>query len=350
MKAAILEILNSPLIIDEVELPTELLPGQVAVEVHYSGICGSQIGEIQGRKGPDAHLPHLLGHEGAGRVTAIGPGVTTVAPGDRVVMHWRPGSGIQAPCPTYRWQGRELNAGWVTTFNEAAVVSENRLTVLPDDFPMDLAPLLGCAVTTGLGVISNDARLKMGESLVIFGAGGVGLNMVQGGALASAWPVIAVDRFENRLELARSLGATHVINSRTEPDVIDRIRDILDGAGADVVIDNTGNPQIMAQAYELTDSRGRTILVGVPPVGEKLAIHSLPLHFGRLLTGSHGGESQPEFDIPRYIRLYRQGLLNLSGLITRRYPLEDINLALEHMANGQLAGRCLIEMPAARGE
>lgn len=150
MKAAILDRLESPLIVDTVKLPETLYPGQVLVKVHYSGICGSQIGEISGAKGKDNFLPHLLGHEGSGEVMLIGPGVLFVKPGDKVVMHWRKGLGLDAKPPVYSWKGSRLNAGFVTTFNEYAIVSENRLTILPEGVPMDIAPLMGCAVTTAL--------------------------------------------------------------------------------------------------------------------------------------------------------------------------------------------------------
>jgi len=182
MKAAILNDLKRPLIIDDVMLPDELKFGQVLVKVSYSGICGSQIGEIEGVKGKDSYIPHLLGHEGAGIVIETGEGVKCVEPGDHVVLHWRKGRGIDAVPPLYEWQGNVLNAGYVTTFNEFAIVSENRVTPIPEDFDLKLAPLFGCAVTTGLGVVTNNAKLTIGESLVVFGAGGIGLNVIQGGA------------------------------------------------------------------------------------------------------------------------------------------------------------------------
>src|SRR5579862_6964716 len=147
MKAAILEALRAPLVLDdEVNVP-DLECGQVLVEVHRSGICGAQIGEIEGRKGPDKFLPHLLGHEGGGIVLETGPGVTHVKQGDHVVLHWRKGAGIQAQPAKYQWNGRTVNAGWVTTFNEHAVISENRLTPIPKDIGFEVAALMGCAIT-----------------------------------------------------------------------------------------------------------------------------------------------------------------------------------------------------------
>src|SRR5262249_18906328 len=169
MKAAILVETNRPLVVADIELPESLSFGQVLVHVHYSGICGAQINEIEGAKGPDKFLPHLLGHEGSGTVVDIGPGVRTVKKGDRVVMHWRPSAGLQSETPTYRWNGTQVNAGWVTTFNDRAVVSENRVTAIPDDVDLRIAPLFGCAVTTAMGVVNRDAAVQIGQSVVVFG-------------------------------------------------------------------------------------------------------------------------------------------------------------------------------------
>ena len=343
MQAAILVEQNQPLVIDEVQLPDQLEYGQVLVEIHYSGICGSQLGEISGIKGPGAYLPHLLGHEASGVVLEIGEGVTSVQPEDHVVLHWRKGQGIEAGPPEYQWQGKPLNAGYVTTFNDYAVVSENRLTAFSREYPMRLAPLFGCAVTTGLGIVTNNANLKLGESLVVMGVGGVGLNVVQGAALHNAYPIIAIDLFDNRLELAKQLGATHTINSRSRKDWQEEVKNILDNKGVDVFVDNTGNPEIIAEGWKLTQDQGRTILVGVPAKGKETQLYTLPLHFGKQITGSHGGNGYPTDDIPRYMLLSKLGKLNLSNLITETHSLMEINQAIERMKNGKLSGRCLIE-------
>ena len=343
MQAAILVEQNQPLVIDEVQLPDRLEYGQVLVKIHYSGICGSQLGEISGVKGPDAYLPHLLGHEASGVVLEIGEGVTSVQPEEHVVLHWRKGHGIEAKPPKYQWQGKPLNAGYVTTFNNYAIVSENRLTTFSREYPMRLAPLFGCAVTTGLGVVTNNANLKLGESLVVMGAGGVGLNVIQGAALHSAYPIIAIDLFDNRLELAKQLGATHTINSRSLKDWQEEVENILDNKGVDVFVDNTGNPEIIAEGWKLTQDKGRTILVGVPAKGKETKLYTLPLHFGKTITGSHGGNGYPSDDIPRYMLLSELGKLNLSDLITETHSLEEINQAIERMRNGKLSGRCLIK-------
>ena len=341
--AAILTEQNKPLTIADIELPESLEAGQVLVELFYSGICGSQIGEIDGAKGQDKFLPHLLGHEGSGKVLATGAGVRHVSTGDHVVLHWRKGPGIEAVPPKYRWNGKTVNAGWVTTFNKYAVISENRLTRIPVTSDLRVAPLFGCAVTTGFGVVTNNAKITIGESVVVAGSGGIGLNIVQGAALSSAWPLIAIDLSEEKLELARKMGATHTINGKTE-DVGSRIREIMDGKTVDVFIDNTGAPKMIELGYALTGPQGRVVLVGVPRKGNDITIHSLPLHFGKIITGSHGGEAIPERDIPRYMTMYEQGRIVLKELLTDEYPLESINDAIDRMRNGQVRGRCLITM------
>jgi S-(hydroxymethyl)glutathione dehydrogenase/alcohol dehydrogenase len=343
MKAAVLVELNAPLVLADLDMPA-LDVGQVLVKIQCSGICGAQLGEIAGVKGPDKFLPHLLGHEGGGVVVDIGPGVTQVKPGDHVVMHWRKGTGIHARPASYSWDGRKVNAGWVTTFQDHAIVSENRVTPIPKDVPFEVAALMGCAITTALGLINNDAQVKIGDSIVIIGCGGVGLSVVQGAQMVSANPIVAVDIFDHKLEMARQFGATHTINSKRD-DVRDVVRGIVGSSGADVVIETTGSVRLIEQAYQMTAPQGRTILVGVPKHDEDITIHSLPLHFGRVLTGCEGGHTNPTVDIPKYLRLYGDGKLRVDGLITHRMPFADINSALDKIRAGEV-GRCIVEMPS----
>jgi S-(hydroxymethyl)glutathione dehydrogenase/alcohol dehydrogenase len=177
MRAAILVESNQPLVVDDLTLPS-LQAGQVLVRMQYAAICGAQIGEIAASKGPDKYLPHLLGHEGVGTVEAIGAGVTTKRVGDRVICHWRPSQGIAAPGAVYSWKGQPINSGPMTCFSTETIVSENRLTLLPEGIDEKVAPLYGCAFTTAYGVIVNDAKVKPGDSVLIYGVGGVGMPMV----------------------------------------------------------------------------------------------------------------------------------------------------------------------------
>ncbi len=342
--AAILTELRAPLIIDEIDLPEALAAGQVMVKICYSGICGSQLGEIDGAKGEDKYLPHLLGHEGSGHVLAIGPGVRHVAVGDTVVLHWRKGLGIESETPRYRWRGQPVNAGWVTTFNQHAVVSENRVTRIPADGNLKIAALYGCAITTGFGVVINNAKLKIGESIVVYGAGGIGLNIVQAARMVSANPVIAVDLHDGKLDLARRMGATHLING-AKLDAAAEIRRIVGNAGVDVFVDNTGVPAVIEQGYGLCKPQGRLVLVGVPKAGQTSRLFTLPIHFGKTLVGSHGGEAVPHEDIPRYMTLFAALGIRLDELITACIPLAGINEAIADIRAGSIAGRCVIEMP-----
>ena len=343
MKAAILVKQDSDLIVDDIELPRILDIGQVFVKLNVSGICGSQLGEIEGRKGIDPYLPHLMGHEGCGEVLKIGPGVKTVSVGDKVVLHWKKGSGIQSETPKYKWRGKTLNAGWVTTFNEYAIISENRCTSIPKNINNDDAALFGCAVTTAFGVVENNAKLRFGESVLVCGAGGIGLNIIQASKLISAWPIIAVDIYDNRLKLAKNFGATHIINSQKE-DLELAVNKIIKEKSLDVFIDNTGMPNIIEKGYELINNKGRVILVGVPPKDSHIKIYSLPLHFGKIILGSHGGECVPEVDIPRYLKLLANKKINFEGLITSRFSLNDINIAINTMRSGSSSGRIMIDL------
>jgi S-(hydroxymethyl)glutathione dehydrogenase / alcohol dehydrogenase len=340
-KAAILAESRKPLVVDEIALPDSLGVGQVLVKVLYSTICGAQLNEIAAAKGPDKFLPHLLGHEASAEVLEIGPGVTNVKPGDTVVLHWRPSLGIQCQPPAYAWRGAKLNAGWITTFNEYAVISENRMTPIPEGFDLKIAPLLGCAVTTAAGVIGNDANLKVGESAVVFGVGGVGLNVVQFAHLAGANPIVAIDLIDSKLEMARQRGATHTINPTKVEDVAVAIRKIVGDKGPDKVIETTGAKAVIELAYDLTHADGTCVLVGVP--SEKVTIYTLPIHFNKVLTGSHGGDARPQIDIPRIIRLVKADRLSFDGIITDEYPLDEINSALDKMRTGR-SGRILLRI------
>ena len=343
MRAAILVQQREPLVVDEVELPEALDVGQVLVRIQVSGICGSQIGEIDGVKGVDPHLPHLLGHEGCGTVVERGAGVKRVGVGDKVVLHWRKAAGIEAPLPIYRWRGARLSAGWLTTLNEYAVVSENRLTAIPSDVEAETAALLGCPVTTAFGMVARNAGLTLGESIVVIGCGGVGLAVIQAAVLSGAYPIVAVDVHDRKLELAHRLGATHTVNSRAN-DLGAGVREVVGDEGADVVVENTGRAELIRAAYELASAKGRTILGGVPERGKDASIDTLPLHFGKVITGSHGGETEPGRDIPRYLRLVAAGRLDLRPLITDRVPLGEVNDAIGRLRRGEIVGRCLVRL------
>ena len=332
-KAAILVEQKKDLVVDEIEIP-KLEHGKVLVEIKSTRICGSQLGEIEGVKGPDHYLPHLLGHEAGGVVREVGPLVTRVKEGDHVVCHWRPAPGISGPCPTYEWNGSTVNAGHITTFSEYAVISESRLTPIDAKYGHEVSALMADTITTGFGIISNDAKVRIGQSVCVIGIGGIGLGAVLGAKLSGAHPIIAVDLFGHKLEQARRCGATHCINSK-EIKIKDAISEIIGRPEVDVMVEGTGRPEIIEAAYELTSSQGTCVLFGVMKFDQKVSLNTLPLHFGRTLTGSEGGQSQPHLDIPRYLRMMDNGVFDLDDFVSHRFKLEDVNSAISRMRSGE---------------
>jgi hypothetical protein len=334
MKAAVLTEINKPLEIKDVST-TQIKTGQVLVKVLVSGICGSQLHEIRGHKGNEKFLPHLMGHEGCGIVQEIGEGVTTVKVGDKVVMHWRPGTGIEAAFPTYIMDGKSMSSGKVTTLSEYSIVSENRLTTVPKDTPPELCAILGCALTTAMGIIDNEIDLKFGESIAIIGTGGVGLNLIQAAKMKSACPIIAIDNNENKKSLCLDFGANQFYTS------IDNLKDKMD-----IIIDTTGIPDIISKAIGKLSNTGRMILVGQPAPEKTIEILNALSLFngsGQSIKATQGGKTKPNEDILRYVKLYQNGLLDISRLITHRFKLDQINEAFDLLRSGN-AGRIMIEI------
>ena len=340
--AAVLIEQKNDLLVTEISLPKELKVGQVLVKYAYSGICGSQIGEIEGVKGPDKWLPHLLGHEGSGRVIKVGPGVTRLSPGDTVVAHWKPAAGIEAPTPLYMLDNTIINAGFVTTFNEYGIVSENRLTKIPKNFDKKTAALFGCAITTGFGVISNESKLKIGQSIIILGLGGIGLSICQSASLMSAYPIIGVDLHKNKIAMAKKFGLTHGILNKGKK-LATNIKKILNDGKADVVIEATGKKNLMELAYNLTKNKGETIFCGQQRRGDLIKFPIMPDHHEKKIKISLGGSAEPQIDINNYIRLFKSKKINMKKIITHEYPLERINEAFSTLKKGK-AGRILIKM------
>lgn len=341
-KAAILEKSNSDLVVDNIEFKHNLLPGQVLVKIFYSGICGAQINEIQAVKGPDKFLPHLLGHEGYGEVVEIGELVKTVKPGDKVILHWMPGLGIQSEPATYTWKNQLLNAGWVTTLSEYSVVSENRCTQIDTNLKPEFLPLLGCAATTAVGVLGNDAQLKLGDSIVILGTGGVGLLTVEAARASGAYPIIGVDIDKEKLEIAIQLGATFGFNANSN-NIYDQIKSSLINSKVDIVIETTGNKEMIELGYKLISKSGKLILVGVPKHDETVSIDTLPLHFDSSITGSKGGQSKPHCDIQKIANLAEKNIFRFDKIPISIFALDEINNAISQLLNG-LPGRVIIDM------
>ncbi len=341
----------------EVEAPRA---GEVLIRMAAGGVCHSDLHVMTGHLA--ASLPAILGHEGSGVVAEVGPGVTSLRPGDHVIPLWRLSCGTceycsdgrpalcaagmqvrmtgRLPDGTTRFShgGREIKhfAG-VSTFSEYTVVPEKAVLRIPDDLPLDRAALLGCAVITGVGAVFNCARVRPGSSVVVFGTGGVGLNVVQGAALAGAEKIIAVDLLPGKLEHARRFGATHTVNAGSG-DPVAAVRALTEGRGVDYAFEVVGQPAIMRQAYDCLAKRGVCVVVGVAPMSMEVSVPVMSLVFEeRVLTGSVYGSARPAIDIPRLIALYRAGKLKLDELLTRTYPFKAINEAYEALERGEVA-------------
>lgn len=343
MRAAVLHQLDQPLRIESgIEVP-ELRSGQVLVSLAYSGVCHSQLMEARGRRGPDRYLPHMLGHEGSGTVLEIGNAVTKVGPGDKVILGWMKGNGIDAGGTVYQKGHQSIHAGPVTTLSEYAVVSENRCVALPDGIPMDTAVLFGCAVPTGVGMVTNTIAPRDGSTVAIFGLGGVGLSALMATSLFDCARVIAVDVVESKLDIARELGATDLINGK-EQNPVQAILDITEGRGVDYSIETAGLTATIEQAFEsVRNQGGLCVFASHPEHGHRVRLDPHDLISGKRIEGSWGGASDPDRDVPRFAELYRMGKLPLGKLISRRYGLEEVNSALRHL-EGREIGRPLIEI------
>lgn len=327
----------------EIELPARLEEGQVLVRMAASGICHTQLLEIEGQRGPDPFLPRVLGHEGSGTVEAIGSGVSRVSPGDHVVLSWIKGPGLAAAPPEYCFQGKKIHAGPITTFLERTVVSENRLTPISKQMPLDKAALLGCAIPTGSGVALHNEALGPESSIAIFGAGGgIGLNVVQGARLKKTGLIVGIDVSDAKLALAKKFGATHLLNAK-EDRVLEKILKFTGGRGVDVAVEAAGRKETMELAHcSVRRGGGMAILIGNLPYQTTIAIDPFELICGKHLKGSWGGETQTEKDIPTYVESYLKGDLKIDELITHRFPLKNINHGLKLLKEGG-AGRILVE-------
>ena len=339
--AAVLVELAKPLELADLEIPA-LKPGQVLVEIAFSGVCHTQLLEARGLRGADPFVPHCLGHEAGGTVVDVGPAVTKVRPGGRVILSWIKGSGLDVPGTVYDWNGRKVNAGGVTTFARHAVAAENRLTPVPDDFPLREAALLGCAVPTGLGAVFNTAAPRPGQSLAVFGTGGIGLCAVAAARISGLTPIVAVDVSPDRLEVARRMGATHLVDAGQE-DPVAAIAQLVPG-GADFAVEASGRPEVMNQALlSVRNQGGAAVLVGNAPFGRLLELDPKQFNLGKRLLGTWGGDNVPDRDFPRYCRLVAGGLLSLEPLLDRAYSLNDVNRALDDL-EARTVARPLIDM------
>src|SRR5215468_1191555 len=357
MRASVLFEQGKPLSVEELELEPPRA-GEVLVRMTASGVCHSCLHAADGSwKG--VPVPLVLGDEGAGVVAEVGPAVEGLQRGDHVILSWaptcgrcrycvigrpnlcerrQPGRGV-LPDGTTRMslRGRAVyHYGHVATYASSTVVHESCAIKIDRSVPLDLAALIGCSVMTGVGAVINTAAVPPGASMAVFGVGGVGLNVVQGGLLVSAAPIIAVDVKRAKLEHAEALGATHGIDASRE-DPVAAIRR-LTGRGADFTFVAVGDARAMTQAVEALAPGGTAVLIGVPGTGISVPLDPRLVVTGeRVVRGSSYGSARTREDLPRLVRLYQAGRLRIDELITRRYALEEANEAFRALADGELA-------------
>lgn len=336
--ATVLVKTNAPLELMELEIPA-LREGQVLVKIHYSSICQSQINEICGLKGEDRYLPHTLGHEGSGVVVETGPKVAKVKPGDHVVITWIKGKGLEASGTQYQSKNGPINSGAVSTFMTDAVISENRL-IPCGNFPLDLASLLGCAIPTGAGIVFNNLKPHAGNSLAVWGTGGIGLAAILAAKALGCQPIIAIDIQPNKLEMAKSCGATEVILATDDP--VAKILHLTGGMGVDYGIECAGKVETMEMGYSaIKKAGGKFVIAGNLKKGEKISLDPFDLICGKEIVGTWGGETKPDRDIPTYMNLILDKKFPAKKLISHRLPLEKINEAVTLMKSRE-SGRILL--------
>ena len=344
MRAAVCHEFGKPLVVEELELDPPQA-GEVQVRLAACAVCHSDISYLEGAWG--GRLPAVYGHEAAGVVEQVGPGVAEVETGDRVVVTLIRSCGrcyycvqgepvlcettfrLDEESPLRSRDGRAITQGLRTAaFAECVTVHASQVAPIPADVPLDSASLLGCGVLTGFGAVVNTAQVRAGESVVVVGTGGVGLNSVQGATLSGARPIVAIDLSDLKLEAAKMFGATHTINAHDE-DAWQGVRALTDGRGADYVFVAAGAKAAVEQSFGLVRRGGTVVIVGMPASGVTAELDPGELaNDGGRIVGSKMGSAHLPADIPRLVELYRRGRLKLDELISGRYPLEEINEAV----------------------
>ena len=332
-KAAILEYTKKPLVVDFVE-SQELEYGQVLVKITETGICRSQIFEIDGERGQDKWLPHLLGHEAIGRVVQIGRGVSTVKEGDNVVLSWIKSMGISAAPAKFKWKNKQVNSGRVTTFSEFTVCSEDRCIAIPKHFTDAIGPALGCALPTGYGISLTLNGLKNVRNAAVIGLGGIGLSALLGIKNETKAKVFSIDLNEKRLSEAKKLGSDYIIN----PGKVNNIKEYIDlktdGNFLDLVIECTGNISALEKSLELINNSGIVKFASHPKFGDLLTIDPFELILGKRIEGSWGGGVSPDIHFPLIASKASKNIKFCEFYKSKFYSLEDINTALNDLRNG----------------
>ena len=357
MRAAVMHEIRQPLAVEEIDVDSPRT-GEVLVRIAASGVCRSDLHALEGES-PVSQPPMVLGHEGAGVVEEVGPGVSGVSKGDAVVI------ALYGPCGTCNeYRAGDITNCWSDTrthnmygrmpdgttrlsqdgraiapmcgsgsLAEYTVVREAQLVKIDPGIPLDLACLAGCGVTTGIGAALNIACVRPGSTALVIGCGGVGLNVIQGNAIAGAARIVACDTQQSKLDLASDLGATDCLLVEPDEDIPERVKALFP-AGIDYAFEVVGHTPLVTQAFDSTRTGGTTVMVGAPPPGTSVTIDSRILFSDRKLLGCMGGGNIPARDIPRIMRHYQQGTLDLEKLVETRIPLERVNDAFDALRAG----------------
>ena len=351
-KAAVLNGVNETLSVEPLQV-RDPRPGEVLVRIAAAGVCHSDLHVIKGDL--PMPIPCVLGHEGAGVVEEVGAGVTRVAPGDHVVLNWVPycgscwycTSGRMYLCETgfvkamasealSRKEGGVGQFAGIGTMAELALVAETSCIPLDRDIPLDSACLIGCGVMTGVGAGINTAHVQPGESVAVFGVGGVGLNVVQGATIVGADPIIAVDMNDKKLTFAKQFGATHTVNAGAT-DPVSAIQELTGGRGVDYAFEVIGRPEVVMQAFLATRRGGKAVVVGVTAPTDMIAVPGMLMSLAeKSLIGSLYGSANMTRDVPRLVGLYRAGKLKLDELVSRRFSLAQVNDAFTALEKGEV--------------
>lgn len=344
ISAAVLVDTKKPLmIVNDISLP-KLKPGQVLVKIKYSGLCHSQLMEARGLRGPDKYLPHMLGHEGTGVVVEVGPQTNKFTPGEEVVLGWVKGDGLEGGAKTYHSDclGR-INAGSITTFSNYSIVSENRLYRKPITTPDHLAVLYGCALPTGVGLVLNELKPDLETTICVLGLGGIGMSALMAALEFRPSKLIAIDTEYEKLELARSLGATDILEAN-DKNLLDKIEKITHGRGVQYCIEAAGLVETIELGFSIIRKNdGQLIFASHPKAGDKIRIDPFELICGKSIKGSWGGGSNPDTDIELMGRMYESGKLRLDKLISHSFDLNNINDALLALEQRKIV-RALIDV------
>jgi len=359
MKAAIFNGPNQPLKIENVDID-EPQDREVRVKVVASGVCHSDLHFVDGfYMWP---TPAILGHEAAGIVEKVGKQVTYVKPGDHVIACLSVFCGYCPECmsghpnlcsntgatqravgekPRLSQDGKTVNQfANLSSYAEKMLVHENALVKIKESFPLDRAALIGCGVITGVGAAINTAKVTPGSTVAVWGAGGVGLAVIQGARIAGARQIIVVDKFEQKIALAKKLGATHGVNA-SSGDPVEAVRSLSNG-GVEFSFEAIGLKKAAEQAYEALAPGGTATIVGMVPLGQKVDIDGFSLLFEKRIQGCFMGSNRFRIDMPRLIEFYEQGRLNLDDMISKRGKLEDVNEAFRAMKAGEVARTVLM--------